>query len=89
MYIVEKIEDKHKKKGRTYLEYSKCAYTIVEDGRYNNEEDYIMKNVHETGFKWGNDMGYKPVGVAFANTRLIVYSDNKERIFIEIFIPIQ
>jgi hypothetical protein len=39
--------------------------------------------------EWADQQGFKLEGVAFANTRLITYLDNKERIFLEIFIPVK
>ncbi|GIP36482.1 MerR family transcriptional regulator [Paenibacillus sp. J2TS4] len=89
MYIVEKPETKHKEKNRCYLEYSKCIYTIVEDGRYQNGNDDIKYKVFEPTLVWGKEQGLKPKGVAFANTRLITYLDNKERVFLELFIPVE
>jgi DNA-binding transcriptional MerR regulator len=89
MYIVEKSETKQKQKDRYYLEYSSCIYTIVEDGRYQNGDDDIKDKAFKSTFLWADERGFKPVGVAFANTRLITYLDNKERVFLEIFMPIK
>jgi len=88
MYIVEKHETIHKEKSECYLQYSKCIYTIVEDGRYQNESNDIKYKVFESTLEWGNEQGLKPKGVAFINTRLITYLDNKERTFLEIYIPV-
>jgi DNA-binding transcriptional MerR regulator len=88
MYIVNKVKNNQKKKDRIYLEYPKCAYTIVEDGRYNNDDDHIMKDTSESSMKWIKEQGAKSVGVAFAITRLITYKNDKERIYVEIFVPI-
>lgn len=89
MYIVEKSETKQKAKDRYYLEYPTCIYTIVEDGRYQNGDDDIKDKVFKSTLVWADEQGFKPEGVAFANTRLITYLDNKERIFLEIFIPVK
>lgn len=89
MYIVEKNEAKQKEKDRYYLEYPNCIYTIVEDGRYQNGEDDVKEKAFKDTLAWANEQGFKPEGVAFANTRLITYLDDKERIFIEIFIPVK
>lgn len=89
MYIVEKPETKHKETSECYLEYPKCIYTIVEDGRYQNGNDDIKHKAFESTLVWGDEQGLKPKGVAFANTRLITYLDNKERVFLEIFIPVE
>lgn len=89
MYIVEKHETIHKEKSECYLQYSKCIYTIVEDGRYQNGNNDIKDKVFEPTLEWGNEQGLKPIGVAFVNTRLITYLDNKERAFLEIYIPVE
>jgi DNA-binding transcriptional MerR regulator len=89
MYIVEKRETILKENNGCYLQYSKCIYTIVEDGRYQNGNSDIKYKVFESTLEWGNEQGLKPKGVAFVNTRLITYLDNKERAFLEIYVPVE
>lgn len=89
MYIVEKHETRYKEKSGYYLPYAKCIYTIVEDGRYQNGNNDIKDKVFESTLAWGNEQGLTPQGVAFVNTRLITYLDNKERAFLEIYIPVE
>lgn len=89
MYIVEKSEPEQKKKDRAYLEYPTCIYTIVEDGRYQNGDDDIKYKIFNSTFEWANERGFKLMGVAFVNTRLVTYLDNKERVFLEIFCPVK
>ena len=89
MYIVEKHESIHKEKNGCYLLYPKCIYTIVEDGRYQNGHNDIKDKVFEATLEWGSEQGLKPKGIAFVNTRLITYLDNKERAFLEIYIPVE
>ncbi|AVK97765.1 MerR family transcriptional regulator [Lysinibacillus sphaericus] len=89
MYIVEKKETKQSEKNRRYLQYSKCIYTIVEDGRYLNGKNDIKNKILESSIQWSNKQGLKINGVAFINTRLITYLDNKERAFLEVYIPIE
>ena len=89
MYIVEKPETLPKEKWKHYLHYSKCIYTIVEDGRSKNENHDIKYQIFDSTLKWGNEQGLKPKGVAFVNTRLITYLNQKERAFLEIYIPIE
>ncbi|MFJ7736456.1 MerR family transcriptional regulator [Lysinibacillus sp. NPDC097287] len=89
MYIVEKYESIHKEKSGCYLRYDKCIYTIVEDGRYQNGNDDIQDKVFHSTLEWGNEQGLKIKGIAFINTRLITYLDNKERAFLEIYIPVE
>ena len=89
MLIVEKHEVIQKVKMDCYLPYTKCIYTIIEDSRSQHEDDDIKNKSFETTLKWGNEQGYKTKGVAFINTRLITYLDHKERVFLEIFIPVE
>lgn len=89
MYIVEKPQTIHKEKDIHYLPYTKCIYTIVEDGRHQNGNEDIKNKVFEETLKWGKEQGLKFKGVAFVNTRLITYLDKKERAFLEILIPIE
>ncbi|ASA25682.1 MerR family transcriptional regulator [Paenibacillus donghaensis] len=89
MYIVEKIESNEKEKNKVYLDYSTCIYIIVEDGRYQNGAEDIKYKAFSSGLKWAEEQGLELEGVVFANTRLITYLDNKERVFLEIFIPVK
>ena len=66
-----------------------AKYTIVEDSRNQHEDNDIKYKAFESTLAWGNEQRYKPKGVAFINTRLITYLDNKERVFLEIFIPVE
>ena len=58
MYIVETPKPNHKEKSGSFLQYSKCIYTIVEDGRYNNEDNDIKYKIFESTLKWGNEQGH-------------------------------
>ncbi|GAA0378626.1 MerR family transcriptional regulator [Bacillus horti] len=89
MYIVEKTEANLREKTRSYLEYSRCIYTIVEDGRFQNGNEDVKQKVFQSTLAWGENQGLKPMGVAFATTRLITYLENKERVFLEIYIPVE
>lgn len=89
MYIVEKHETLPKDNRECYLQYAKCIYTIVEDGRYQNGNEDIKDKVFRATLKWGDEQGLKLKGIAFVNTRLITYLDNKERAFLEIYIPVE
>lgn len=89
MYIVEKQKLNAREEHRSYLQHSRCIYTIVEDGRYENGDNDIKEKVFDSTLKWGNEHGLKPKGMAFVNTRLITYLDKKERAFLEIYIPVE
>lgn len=89
MYITEKIESDQKEHNKTYLEYPTCIYTIIEDGRYQNGEEDIKVEIFNSILNWATEQELDPEGVAFANTRLVSYLNNMERVFLEIFIPVK
>lgn len=89
MYIIENSEIVQKKEDRFYLEYPACIYTIAEDGRYQNGTEDVKIKIFESATEWAYQQGLKFEGVAFANTRLVAYHDNLERVFLEIFIPVK
>lgn len=86
MFIVDKSDSKLEDK--SYIDYSTCIYTIVEDGRFleGNEDPKIT--AFTATLNWATEQGLTLQGVAFAFTRLITYIDGKERIFLEIFVPV-
>ena len=89
MYIAEKIKGNKKEKGKSYLDYTNCIYTVVEDGRYQNGSEDVKFKVFDSGLKWAKEQGVKLEGIVFINTRLITYIDKMERVFLEIFIPVK
>lgn len=89
MYIVEKPKMMDKEKSGCYIKHPKCIYTVVEDGRVQNENDDITYNVFQSSLAWGNEQGLKPKGDAFVRTHLITYLDNKERAFLEVYVPVE
>jgi len=71
------------------FKYSKCIYTIIEDGRWLNGERNIDDKVGNTLRKMGIDNGYELLGVVFVNMLLTTYEDELERVFLEIYSPIK
>ncbi|ALR99952.1 hypothetical protein ATZ33_00710 [Enterococcus silesiacus] len=69
--------------------YSKCVYTVVEDGEYKNQDEDITEDIIRLFLDWAKQEGIEPIGEAYGRTRLITYCDQKERIFIEVFFPIK
>ncbi len=89
MYIVNRAERNQRIEGENYLDYINCIYTIAEDGRYQNGDIDIKDNIYKSACTWVKEQGLELLGVAFANTRLITYTDEKERVFLEVYIPIK
>ncbi|KYG31926.1 MerR family transcriptional regulator [Alkalihalobacillus trypoxylicola] len=89
IYIVEEEETKDQAKTTNTLDYQTCIYTIVEDKRRNGDHSDIKDSIFTSTIQWAKEKGMLLKGCAFANTRLITYLDHQERVFLEIFIPIE
>ncbi|WP_162551168.1 MerR family transcriptional regulator [Paenibacillus tepidiphilus] len=89
MLIVQKHKAIPAETDEAYISYPKCMYTVVEDGRHRSGNSDIKHTVFEAAINWGQERGYKPLGVAFINTRLVAYHEHQERVFLEIFIPVE
>lgn len=85
MVVVKENETRQKKTDTEYLDYAKCMYTIIEDAGEAN----ITENVLASIWNWAEKNIVEPIGVAFVRNRIVVYCDNKERQYLEIFIPIK
>lgn len=88
-YIVNKISTTKDKHIKTDIRYSKCIYTIVEDGRTVSKEDDPKQIVFNGVQKWAKNQGLDLEGVAFAKVCLVTYLEDSERVFLEIFVPIK
>ncbi len=86
MFIVEKRIEESGVNDGVFLESKPCMYTIVEDSRNTQEEAKIT--AFKTGLQWAGQHGYTLEGVVYINTRLITYSNNQEKVFLEVFVPI-
>ncbi len=87
MYIVEKSNVESGENDGVFLESKPCMYTIVEDSRDIQKDAKIT--ALKTGLKWAGQHGFTLEGVVYINTRLITYSKNQERVYLEVFVPIK
>ncbi|WP_151734426.1 MerR family transcriptional regulator ['Paenibacillus yunnanensis' Narsing Rao et al. 2020] len=89
MLIVQKQKSGEEDRSNDMIQYSNCIYTIAEDGRTQDGNHNLEEPIFHASLKWGKAQGYSPAGVAFVKTRLVTYSDHQERVFLEIFIPVE
>lgn len=87
MLIVSSTETKTE--GCDFLHYPKCLYTIAEETQPNTEQINIMESMHKASYEYAKEHGIKLTGEAFAVIRLITYTLNKTRAYMEIFIPFE
>ncbi|WP_042359937.1 hypothetical protein [Geomicrobium sp. JCM 19055] len=89
MYIIDQYSMKQKDETEQYIHYDNCIYTIIEDNRYQRDEEVINQKLFESTLEWGKTRGLKSKGIAFIKTRLITYRDHDEKAYLEIFIPVE
>lgn len=87
--VVEGIDDLKNGADRKIIYYSKCIYTIIEDGRWLNGEKNIDDKVEESLRKVACEKKCEPLGVVYVNTLLTTYKEGLERVFLEIYVPIK
>lgn len=89
-YIVaEEIDDSKNDSDGKIVTYSKCIYTVIEDGRWLNGHKNIDDKVEESLRKVVREKKCEPVGLVYVNTLLTTYEEGLERVFLEIYVPIK
>jgi DNA-binding transcriptional MerR regulator len=68
--------------------HPRCLYTIIEDGRYATGGARIDEQVGNQLRKIAFESGYKLKGVVYVSTLMTAYKEGLERIFLEIYAPI-
>ncbi len=87
MYIVS--PSKKKEKGRKYLYRGECVYTVVESGRVNDADNSVNINTLAAAVVYCKDKGLKLKGEVYLFSKLILFKDGVERMFIEAWAPIE
>ena len=88
MYIVEKSENNKQQKEKLYLEQGNCIYTLVEGGDYSDSENNIGEKTLHMALAWAKEKGVQLKGEVYIKARLILFKDDKERVFAEAWAPI-
>ncbi|WP_155591387.1 MerR family transcriptional regulator [Lysinibacillus cavernae] len=87
--IVRKIEEGDNAVEGEILSHPKCMYTVVEDGRWstggNNTDEKVEANIR----KIAKEKGYELGGLVYINLLLATYEEGLERIFLEMYVPIE
>ena len=69
--------------------HPRCLYTIIEDGRYATGGARIDGQVGDQLRGIAFENGYKLQGVTYVSTLMTAYKDGLERVFLEIYTPIE
>ena len=88
MYTVERAENDKQQKEKSYLEQGACIYTLVESGDYSDSENTIGEKTMYMALAWAKDQGVKLKGEVYLKAKLILFKDDKERVFVEAWAPI-
>lgn len=87
--VVDELEGLEGDVKSEIITYSKCIYTIIEDGRWLNGGKNIDDKVEESLRKVAFEKECEPLGVVYVNTLLTTYKEGLERVFLEIYVPIK
>lgn len=69
--------------------HPRCLYTIIEDGRYATGGERIDGQVGDMLRQIAFERGYKLQGITYVNTLMTAYKDGLERVFLELYTPIE
>lgn len=86
--VVQDAQNCDFENGEEVLSHSRCIYTIVEDGRFLNAGNSIDDEVGTFLRTIVQDNGYELLGIVYANILLTSYKEGLERVFLEIYAPI-
>ena len=78
-----------KENDENILKYPRCLYTVVEEIHTYDEQEDLINKMHKLSKKYADEHNIRLLGVAFARVRLISYINNRNKTYIEIFIPIE
>lgn len=86
--IVKNIEDTEKTPEGKILSYPKCLYTVIENGRAVHDGKNMDQDVGERLLMFARKNGYELAGIAYINILLTTYNEGLERVFLEMYSPI-
>lgn len=86
--VVNEVEDEEKATGKV-IKYNKCLYTVLEDGRWLNGERSIDADIEKSLKLAAKNMNCILLGKVYAGILVTTYKDGLERIFLEIYAPIE
>lgn len=87
--VVHKLEEIDSISTSDVLTHQKCLYTVIENGRAVDSGENIDQEVGNMLYKIAKEKGYTLEGVAYINILLTTYNEGLERVFLEMYCPIQ
>lgn len=85
MLAVKKANQDILDSSKTYLDFEKCIYSVVEDSRENGTMEKTFASMQN--FAKANQLSL--LGNAYVLTRLITYQEKEELAFLEVYVPIE
>jgi DNA-binding transcriptional MerR regulator len=86
MCIVRRATGKEQKAGQTYLESGTCLYTVLEA---DSHDDSIMGDMFISCHEWAKEHNKEFIGVVYIFIRFVTLSEQTERNFYEVWIPLK
>jgi DNA-binding transcriptional MerR regulator len=86
MCIVKTAAETDQQEGRVYLESGKCLYTVLEA---DNRDDSIMEDMFFSCYEWAESHHVEFKGVVYIFIRFVTLSEQAERNFYEVWLPLK
>lgn len=86
MCLVKQAMKKEQAAGKTYLESGKCLHTVL---KADSHDDSLMEKMFFLSFQWAKEHGEILKGVVYIFIRFVELSEQAERNFYEVFIPLK
>ncbi len=72
-----------------YIQYPKCLYTVEEEIQPPVEPVDLIEKMYQISIEYAKQHGLRLLGEAFVMIRLITYTENTSKTYMEIFIPFE
>ena len=86
MCIVKPATEIEQQAGKVYLESGKCLYTVLDA---DNRDDSIMKDMFFSCYEWADKHHVELKGVVYIFIRFVALSEQSERNFYEVWLPLK
>jgi hypothetical protein len=86
MCVIKRAESNESNKEALYLEEGKSLYTVIVADSKNN---IIMEDMYSAAYRWADEHNVEFKGVVYIFIRLILFKEQSEQNFYEVWIPIK
>ncbi len=86
MFITKDIDFENNGEDHDILQYKKCVYTIVQDGVHNKN---VMNETYLKSLEWIYSKSYRHKGIVILSMLLMEYDEGMEKLYLEVYIPIE